>query len=216
MKTASLGIGLAGIVSILSTSSIYAAPITYIGAGNSGPNPTAYTFTATGSGEVGAYFVGETAGFGSIIGMSVNGGAAGPFGLQNHSSSYGDFLDLGPVSAGDVITFVMEASATNPLGPTNPGEITYTWYSDPGLNSDGANHIYSSAYGGDSTIPAGTYVGFEDLPDNGGSDHDYDDHQFVFTGPFQSTTHGLPDGGSTLAMLGLSSLGMMASRLRRK
>ena len=172
------------------------------------PNPTTYSFVATGPGNVTAYFVGETAGFGSVVGMSVNGGPVGTFGLQNHSTAYGASLDLGAVVAGDIINFVMEAS-TDYFGPP---PVSYVWYSNPALNSDGQNHVYSTSFTTDGTIPNGTYVGFEDLPDLG--DRDYDDHQFVFTGPFEARP--TPDGGSTAALMGLASLGMVALRRKQK
>jgi len=187
------------------SASVMAVPITYNGAGLSGVNAATYSFTATGTGPITAYFVGQTAGYGSVIGMLVNGVDTGITGLQNHSSAYGDSLVLGNVTAGDSITFYMLAS-TDYSGPPT---VDYTWYSNPALNSDGLNHIYSSAYGGDGIIPAGTYVGFEDLP--GGGDLDYDDHQFVFTGVRGVS---VPDGGTTIAMLGLAFAGL--GLLRRK
>jgi hypothetical protein len=206
-------LALLGGLGILSTT-VFAAPTTYNGAGNSGPNLNTYSFVATGSGNVTAYFVDETAGYGSVVGMSVNGAAPTVFGLQNHTASYGDSLILGSVLAGDVITFILNVSQD----PAGPPPLDYVWSSDPTKNSDGLNHIYSSAYAGDSLIPAGTYVGFEDLPAGGDNlnqnDYDYDDHQFVFTGPFEARA--TPDGGSTIAFLGLASLGMMAIRSRRK
>jgi hypothetical protein len=199
-------------LSILSTTAI-AAPTNYIDSGHSGPNPTSYSFVATGEGDVTAYFAGQTAGYSSVIGMSVN-GVIGPTGLLNHTSNYGDSLILGHVLAGQVITFVLQVNQL----PVQTIPVTYTWYSNPTLNFDGLNHIYSSAFAGDAKIPAGTYVGFEDLPAGGDdlwpNDYDYDDHQFVFTGPFEARA--TPDGGSTLALLGLASLGMMAVRSRRK
>jgi len=181
-------------------------------------NATTYSFTATGNGNVTATFVGETAGYGSKVGMSVNGGAVSNFVLQNHSSSPGASAVLGSVMAGDIITFVLIVSTTDRLGPNPPtSPIDYTWSSDPTKNADGINHIYSAPYAGDALIPAGTYVGFEDLPKDGdanyGQDFDYDDHQFVFTGPFQATA---PDGGSTALLIGLGSLGLAALRARRK
>ncbi|HUS36946.1 MAG TPA: pyruvate-binding protein [Verrucomicrobiae bacterium] len=193
----------------------FAAPTTYWGAGNAAvANPTTYSFVATGNGSVTAYFAGQTAGYGSVVGMSVNGAAPGTFGLQNHVATYGNSLILGSVLAGDVITFILNVSQD----PAGPRPLNYVWSSDPTKNSDAMNHVYSNAYTGDAQIPAGTYVGFEDLPQGGdnlyGQDFDYDDHQFVFTGPFEARA--TPDGGSTIALLGLTSLGMMAIRSRRK
>ena len=96
-------------------------------------------------------------------------------GLNNHTSSVGDEVNLGSANAGDILTFLMFIPpAANSTGP-------FTWSSDPTQNSDGIQHIYSTdviasqAYAGS---PAGTHVGWEDLP-NGG-DFDYNDDQYLF------------------------------------
>ncbi len=73
------------------------------------------------------------------------------------------------MTAGDQITFTLDV-----LNTSN------TWYSQSSLNSDGANHVYSAAYGGSGTTPAGTYVGFEDLAAPH-ADFNYTDEQFVVT-----------------------------------
>jgi hypothetical protein len=82
----------------------------------------------------------------------------------------GDFVILGSVNAGDILTFQLNVLSTGD-----------TWHSDKTLNSDGLQHTYSTPFSGDiaNGIPAGTYVGFEDL--YGGGDFDYDDEAFVFT-----------------------------------
>jgi hypothetical protein len=58
-------------------------------------------------------------------------------------------------------------------------------------------------------------VGFEDISPLGapGNDRDYDDHQFVFVGV--RGVPSVPDGGATLAMLGLAvtSLGLLRRKL---
>lgn len=60
--------------------------------------------------------------------------------------------------AGDVLTFRLNVVTT--------GEVLY---SDKVLNTDGINHVYSAVFSGDAAhgIPAGTYVGFEDLRGGG-------------------------------------------------
>jgi hypothetical protein len=90
--------------------------------------------------------------------------------LNDHASSMGDFVNLGTVHAGDVLTFRLNVVTT--------GE---SLFSDKSMNDDGINHVYSTAFPGDAVhgIPAGTYIGFEDL--RGGGDFDYDDETFVFT-----------------------------------
>src|SRR5437870_4742804 len=70
-------------------------------------NPVTYIFTATTTGDIIAYFAGSTAAFDNVLGMSVNGGPVGPFGLDNHSSALGATFDLGFANLGDTLTFVM-------------------------------------------------------------------------------------------------------------
>lgn len=136
-------------------------------------NTTLYTFTATSTGDIGAYFYSETAGYTNTLSLLVNGvitpeSSAGV--LNNHASSKGDFVTLGHVNAGDVLTFQLNVITT--------GE---TLFSNKSWNDDGINHVYATSFSGDIVhgIPAGTYVGFEDL--HGGGDLDYDDETFVFT-----------------------------------
>jgi hypothetical protein len=187
-------------------------------------NPVTYTFTATGTGPITAYFVGESAGYGSMIGLSVNGGAVAfsSFGLQNHtgaggttSTPYGTQFVMGNVTAGDVLRFVLAVDTGNYNGPATAGDVDYYLNSDASLNPLGENHVYSYAYGGDlSGIPAGTYIGFEDISPLGAvnNDRDYNDHQFVFAGV--RGTANVPDGGFTLGMLGLALAGLGLMRRR--
>jgi hypothetical protein len=134
-------------------------------------NPVTYTFTAVSTGDIIAYFAGSTASFTNELGMMVNGGPVGSFGLNNHLSALGQSFDLGPVNAGDTLTFVMHN-----LIP-GLGDL----YSDPSLNGPydggpgGIQHVYSTPYTATSpiidSIPVGIFVSFEDLraygPPNG-------------------------------------------------
>jgi hypothetical protein len=204
-------IGLVTLPSVL-----LAVPTPYGNAGTA--NPTTYSFVATGTGPITAYFVGQSAGYGSMIGLSINGAAPLSFGLQNHiggNTPYSTVFNMGSVVAGDVLRFVLSVDTANGQGPINPFAPSYFLNSDPSLNADGANHIYSSSYGGDNVIPAGTYVGFEDISPLSGGDRDYNDHQFVFTGV--RDVQGVPDAVSTLALLagGLTVLGAASRRLRK-
>ena len=174
-----------------------AAPIPYATPGIE--NKTTYTFKATADGDLIAYFAGSTAGYTNEIGLLVNGVDTGIYGLNNQSSSYGDALNFGAVKKGDSLVFILKVIEPSDVGP---------WYSQQNLNSDGANHVYSSAFVADALVPAGTYVGFEDLP-SWGSDFNYHDENFVFTNI--SATVPEPATLATLAM----GLGLMGT-LRRK
>jgi hypothetical protein len=177
------------------------------------PNPITYTFTATASGDITAYFAGSTASYDNELGMLVNGVSTGIIGLDNHSSALGQSLVLGSVNAGDVLTFVL-------INHTLADKA----YSDPSLNvpydtdgSDGHNHVYSTPYTATSpiidSIPVGTFVSFEDLrfPN---SDFNYNDEDFVFT-DVSVARSSVPDSGSTLTLLstGLAGLGLLRRRL---
>ncbi|QAU42677.1 pyruvate-binding protein [Bradyrhizobium guangdongense] len=134
-------------------------------------NPTTYTFTSTSNGVLSAYFYGSGASFTESLGLLVNGQDRGTA-LENQSSAYGQSYDFGKVTIGDTLVFYIDVKTTG-----------YTYYSDIKMNSDGVNHVYSTAFNGDGTIPKGTYVGFEDLSlhQTGWTDNNYTDEQFVFT-----------------------------------
>lgn len=74
---------------------------------DSAENINLYTFTATSNGTIGAYFYNETAGFTNTLSLLVNGVVTPETAvsvLNNHASSMGDFVNLGSVHAGDVLT----------------------------------------------------------------------------------------------------------------
>jgi hypothetical protein len=175
------------------------------------PNPITYTFTAAATGDVYAYFAGSGASYDEQLGLLDNGvlTSAG-FGLDDHTSSLGQVFDLGHVTEGDSLVFVLDV--------TSPA-LGYV-YSDPSLNSsydaNGTaehNHIYSTAYTGTPSLPGvpdGVYVGFEDQPFPG-SDFNYGDETYVFTNVSMSTA--VPEPGS-LALFGFGLAGLWAIRRR--
>jgi hypothetical protein len=186
----------AAVLAMTAAGAATAGTIPYPGAGTA--NPAAYSFTAAADGDLAVYFYAQDAGNSETIGVRINGVDSAFTGLENHSSSHGDVLDFGNVSAGDSIVFYILSGATK-------------FYSDVSLNADGTQHIYSTDFAGDALIPAGTYVGFEDLP--GGGDHDYNDTEFVFTNI--ATTPAVPEPANTALLVGgLGLLGFMARRRR--
>jgi hypothetical protein len=168
-------------------------------------NPVTYTFTATNTGPITAYFAGSTADFEEEITLLVNGVPTGIQGLNDHTSVIGQSLVLGSVHAGDVLTFEDII-----LNPSNVGP----WFSNKAMNSDGANHVYStSATAGQiaASIPAGTYVAFEDLP-AASSDFNYFDDTFVFT-----NVSTVPEPATwAMMLLGFVGLGFAFRQSRRK
>ncbi len=195
----------AALVAMLSSAAV-AGPVPYPHTGT--PNPVIYSFTAANTGEIDAYFAGSGASFDETVGLLVNGVSTGITGLDDHTSSIGDEIDLGSVMAGDVLTFFDNVSSTGD-----------TFYSNPALNSDGGNHVYSTSvtagqvYAGS---PAGTYVGFEDLSFPG-SDYNYHDDTFVFTNTATMTSGGVPEPASwALMLIGFAGIGgaIRSARLR--
>ena len=87
------------------------------------------------------------------------------------------------------------------------------FYSQRSQNADGITHVFSANYGGgDWGIPAGVYVGFEDL--YGGGDLDYDDLRFVFTNVGGGEVGGIPEP-ATWAML-ITGFGLVGFAARRR
>jgi hypothetical protein len=179
--------------------SVTAATIPYPNPGTE--NPVTYTFTAASSGDIIAYFDGSGASYTETLGLDVNGVPTGITGLNNHSTAIGVALDLGHANAGDTLTFFIDVATTGSV-----------WYSNPSMNADGANHVYSTSFPGTSTIPAGTYVGFEDLAKSV-SDFNYADEQFVFSNTM--TSIGSAPEPSTLALTLLTLLGLGGLAARR-
>jgi hypothetical protein len=179
-------------------------------------NPVSYSFKATTTGDIIAYFAGTGASYTEDLGMEVNGvlTSAG-FGLVNQTSAVGQSFDLGHANAGDTLTFVVDVTSPN------LGDI----YSNPALNvgydnageTIGHNHVYSMPYTAGSIsefgdVPSGTYVGFEDLPFPN-SDFNYFDETYVFQDV--SVTSTVPDSASSIALLGVGFAGLSVLRRRQ-
>jgi len=189
----------AALLASMAAGSAFADAIPYADVGH--VNPVTYSFTASNTGDISAYYLGSTAGYTEYLGLLVNGVDSGITGLQNHgvtpATTIGQQLDFGAVTAGDVLTFYIYVY-----------DLQGAWYSDPALNADEVNHVYSTGYTGPDA-PAGTYVAFEDLP--GGGDLNYHDETFVFTNV--ASTPSIPEPGNlALLVAGLGLVGTMARR----
>ncbi len=157
-----------GLIGLFAGSTAHADIIPYSGSGTE--NPTIYSFAAANNGPITAYFYGSHASFSETLGLIVNGIDRGTV-FENHSTPFGTSYNFGDVTAGDSLVFYINVLTTG-----------HTFYSIKSMNGDGENHVYATPFSGDYKIPAGIYVGFEDLTlSDGWEDHNYTDEQFVFT-----------------------------------
>jgi hypothetical protein len=131
--------------------------------------------------------------------------------FDNHATLGGTTLDLGTFAAGTELEFGVYVNSTG-----------NTWYDGPGSrNADGGVHAYlQNGYTYlnplTSVLQTGTYVGFEDLyfPN---SDFNYADLQYLFQGVAASVNPPtVPDGASTMTLLGMGLGGLMAMARRFK
>jgi hypothetical protein len=174
-------------------------------------------FTATATGEVDGYFVshGNAGAIDYLQMIDVSTSTASGWLLDNQTSTQGDEVSFGSVSAGDLLEFQIWDSNDYPGG--------FVFSSNPANSYDGLNHAYAAAWelGNpiDPSIPTGVYIGMEDLPSPappgtswGNADFNYTDTQAVFTNvSFELAT---PEPGS-LYLLASGLLGM-AGLVRRK
>jgi hypothetical protein len=171
-------------------------------------------FTATDNGKVTAYFYASSAANDDkIILWDKTSGAMTAPSLDNHGSAVGSSLSLS-VKAGDSLVFVLDDLTTGQYFSS----VDYFDVASPAnYNDDGYNHAYFTPYsGGVNGIPAGTYIGMEDLGVTNlkpltGSDLDYNDDNIVVTNVTSTPT---PEP-STIILFG-TGLVAAASALRRK
>jgi hypothetical protein len=162
-------------------------------------NADTYNFTAAKTGDITAWFAGSTAGYTENLGLMINGVATGIIGLGNKTSAVGDKLVLGHAKAGDNLVFFI-----NIVSPKN------SYFSDKSLNVDSVNHVWSTSFSGNSLIPAGTYVAFEDM--RGGGDLNYHDETFVFSNVM--TNAAVPEPAAWALLV--AGFGMVGGSMRRR
>lgn len=187
----------------------FADNIPYLNVGHVAP--TTSLITATGN-TLNVYFYGSSAGDTDQLKIKdvTAGWITGPI-LNNQTSTLGQELSLS-VKPNDVLVFYLVNEETGNIFASNPSD-----------SDDGYNHAYLTPFSGNGSVPAGTFVSFEDLfiGTNGNgvcggqgnlSDCDYNDEQFVFAG---ASNPGDAPEPSSLALLGTSILGAAGAMRRR-
>ncbi len=158
---------------VLSTVSatLLADPVPY---GNIGHVAPTTTITASETGDIIGYFVQASAGHTDTVRLhDVSSGTFSAWYFNNQTTPVGTAADFGFVSAGDLLVFELFDATTG-----------HIYANDPTYSDDGVNHAYVTAFAGGllygSQIPAGIYLGMEDL-DRHVTDYDYNDDTFLFT-----------------------------------
>ena len=163
-------IGTTSLIGIMLLGQANAGTIPYPNVGTENSNQ--YTFTASSTGQLNAYFAGSGAGYVETVTIFDSTTNTSITGLQDHTSHIGDMISL-PVNAGDSIVFKNNVTTT--------GNV---WSNIKANNTDGMNHVYSTPYAANQISGinvSGTYVAFEDLAKTNPPDYNYYDDTFVFT-----------------------------------
>jgi hypothetical protein len=187
---------------------LVANPIPYPNVGTIAPTNT---FTASSNGNIVGYFVqggaasGGGAAFTDYVGMwDITTSTFSGWFFDNQLTTPGTIADFGAVSAGDTLVFVLYDQTLNEI-----------FASDPSMSADKVNHVYATPWGGGTlngaAIPAGIYLGTEDLPISFPSDFNYNDDSFVFA---NVTSSQAPEPGS-LILLATGLLGGLGA-IRKK
>ena len=171
------------------------------------------TLIATSTGNVTGYFVqggaasGGTAVFMDVVGLvDLTTDTFSGWLFNNQTTTPGATANFGKVNVGDTLAIVI-LDVLPPVG---------MYSSDPSLSTDGVNHAYVTSWAGGmlngANIPAGLYIGMEDLPVFV-SDLNYNDDSFVLTDV--RTTSSVPEPVSLL-LFGVGILGLAALSRRKQ
>lgn len=175
------------------------------------PAPT-NIFTAQSTGTINTYFYGSKADgtdYIEVVDTTQNTNTGWIF--DNQTTAPGTEASLA-VNAGDNIEFWIED-----LEYPQEGILT----SNPADSKDGYNHVYATPYSATGStavagIPAGTFLGFEDVeyPE---SDFDYNDDTAVFTNLAVTPSSSVPEPASTALMLmGVPVIGYVGRRALKR
>ena len=211
---------------------VAAATIPYGSVGSVAPE---FPITATATGPIMGYFVqGGVASQGGAWNTDfvrlydVTAGTVSPFIFDNQTTKSGAAASFGNVTVGDKLVFELFNQTHN-----------FTYATDAAYSHDLVNHGYVTPFAGGVldvttktgafataiTLPAGVYVGFEDLEKATFTDNNYNDDSFVFTDlaagavtPIVPITPNVAEPGS-LMLVGsalLASAGCLRRKFRRK